>query len=248
MREQKILITHNNPKSPISEAFRVLRTNLQFSSFDKQLKIILVTSSVVGEGKTTIVSNLAVAIAQSGRKVLLIDGDLRKPFVHKIFGVSNNKGITNLLLSEHKIYQDFIQKPEIDNLDIITSGPIPPNPSEILGSASMKEILEKLKYNYDIVLIDTPPVGTVTDAAVLSTSADGVILVLDSGRIEIKAAQRAKKLLQQVNANIIGAVLNNVNIKDRDGYYYNYYYNSEENKNKRRLFKKKRKRDNQLLK
>lgn len=248
MRKEKMLITHCNPKSPISEAFRVLRTNIQFSSFDKQLKILLITSSVVGEGKTTIASNLAVSIAQSGSKVLLIDGDLRKPCVHKLFGISNSKGLTNLLLSENKIHQDFIQKPEIDNLDIIASGPIPPNPSEILGSASMKEILERLRYGYDIILIDTPPVGTVTDAAVLSTGADGVILVVHSGKVEIKAAQRAKELLLQVNANIMGTILNDVNIHDQDGYYYSYYYSGTENEKKRSLFKKKRTRDNQLPK
>lgn len=232
MIDTKLLIAHSNPKSPVSEAFRVLRTNLQFSSIDKHLKIFLITSPGVEDGKTTITANLAVTMAQAGSKVLVIDGDLRKPRIHKIFGISNNKGLTNILASQDN-YRNFIHHTEADNLDLLASGPLPPNPSELVGSYFMKKLLEEVKNDYDFILIDTPPVGTVTDAAVLSTISDGTILVANSGKVEIKAAQRAKELLLKVNANIIGVVLNKINIHDRDGYYYNYYY-EEENQRKKK--------------
>jgi len=243
MINQNVLISHSNPKSPISEAFRVLRTNIQFLSFDKKLKTILITSSGMGEGKTTVISNLAITMAQTGSKVLLIDGDLRKPKIHQLFSFSNSKGLTNLLISRHGYDKDFIQNSGIDNLDILVSGPIPPNPSELLGSSVMKDFLLGLKDYYDIILIDTPPVGTVTDAAVLSTITDGVILLISSGNIQIKAAQRAKELLLKVNANIIGVALNNINTHDEDGYYYSYYYSDENSKNKKKKSKKTQKQE-----
>lgn len=224
MIDKKGLITHFNPRSPISEAYRTLRTNLRFLIFNKQLKSILITSAYIGEGKSTITSNLAITMAQSENKVLLVDGDLRKPSLHYFFGVSNENGLTNLLVSKHENYQKFIICTGIQNLDLLASGPTPPNPSELLGSDSMKKFLKTVSNDYDIILIDTPPVGTVTDAAVLSTMTDGVILVVSSGEVEIKLAQKAKDLLLKVNANILGVVLNKVRFNVYNGYYYNYYY------------------------
>ncbi|WHH57520.1 CpsD/CapB family tyrosine-protein kinase [Petroclostridium sp. X23] len=224
MQEQRpSLITHNNPKSPISEAYRVLRTNIQFSGVDKPLKIMVVTSAGPGEGKSTTIANLAITFAQSGSKVLLIDGDLRKPKVHKTFNTHNQTGLTNVL-AQHADYKQYVKQCDIDNLDILTSGPIPPNPSELLSSNSMKKLLERFREDYEIVLIDAPPVGTVTDAAILSTIVDGTILVAASGQVEIEAAQRAKQLLEKVNANIIGVVLNKLSKNEQGNYYYYYYY------------------------
>jgi len=240
-KEENVLIAQIDPKSYVSEAYRVLRTNIQFYNFEKQYKTILITSSGMGEGKSTVISNLAVTMAQFGSKVLLLDADFRRPIIYKIFNFSNKKGLTNILVSGYENYKDFIQSTETDNLDIIASGPIPPNPSELLGSESMKNFLETIKNEYDIVLIDTPPVGTVTDAAVLSTITDGVILLVSSGEISIEAAKRAKESLQKVRANIIGVVVNKIKI-NHDNYYYYNYYSSENDSNEKRKHKPKKKR------
>lgn len=220
--DSKILITHSSPKSPISEAYRVLRTNIQYSGIDKALKTIVITSSGPGEGKTTTLINLAITFAQMGSKVLLIDADLRKPRLHRMLEISNSKGLTNII-ALHDDYQNYLIKCEVANLDIITSGAVPPNPSELLNSNSMKQFLDRVREDYDIVFIDSPPAGSVTDAAILSTIADGTILVVASGKVEADALIRAKELLGKVNANIIGAVLNMVE-KNAQGNYYYYYY------------------------
>ena len=223
---------HCNPKSPAAEAFRIIRTNLQFSNFNKQLKSILITSAGASEGKTTVISNLAITIAQSGIKILLIDADIRKPSVHKFFGVSNEKGLTNLLILEDKNHCDYIQKTQMDNLDLLLSGPVPPNPSELLGSNSMQKILEDVKSAYDMVLLDTSPVCIVTDPMILSSITDGVILLVNSGKTQIEAVQRAKELLLNVNANIIGVILNRIKRHDSNEYYYNYYYGEDREQKK----------------
>lgn len=237
MVQERSLIVHNNPKSPIAEAYRVLRTNIQFSNVDKQIKVIVVTSAGPNEGKTTTISNLAVTFAQSGSKVLLLDGDLRKPKVHKTFFVPNSFGVTTIL-SWHGDYKEYLSKSNIQNLDVLTAGPIPPNPSEMLSSNSMKQFVETIRQEYDIVLIDAPPVGAVTDAAILSTIADGVILVTASGQVEIEQAQGAKELLDKVNANILGVVLNKVGKSERGSYYYYYEEEKEEVPTKRSRKKK----------
>lgn len=228
MFDEKTLITHTNPKSPISEAYRVLRTNIQYSSADKPLKIIVVTSSGPGEGKTTTICNLAVLFAQMGSKTLLIDGDLRKPRLHKIFGMENRQGLSNILVSRDD-YLNYVKKCPIKKLDIITCGVIPPNPSELLTSNAMQQFIETVRADYDMVFIDAPPVGSVTDAAVLSTIVDGIILVAASGTVEIDALVRSKELLEKVNANIIGVVLNKLDKNSRGNYYYYYYYYYGEN-------------------
>ncbi len=226
MIEQNRLIALTNPKSPISEAYRVVRTNIQFSSADKQLKVMVITSSGPEEGKTTTISNLAIMFAHSHGKVLLIDADLRRPKVHKLFEVSNAVGLTNTLIKQGE-YTDYISHTSMDNLDILSAGPIPPNPSELLSSNSMKELIDKVRNDYDIVFIDSPPVGTVTDSAILSTIVDGTILVTASAKVEIEAAKRAKELLCKVNANIIGVILNMLQKHEKGNYYYSYYGEEE---------------------
>ena len=241
MLEENTIITHTDPKSPVSEAYRVLRTNIQYSSVDKPLKTIVVTSAGPMEGKTTTIANLAVTFAQTGSKVLLIDTDLRKPKVHKVFKLFNEKGITNLLTAQED-FASFIRHDVVKNLDVLTSGTIPPNPSELLNSNAMRTFLNEKKEEYDIILLDSPPVGSVTDAAVLSTFVDGTILVAKSGKVEVDAVKRAKEMLDQVNANIIGVVLNNLDKKAiGNNYYYQYYYSDETTDKKKR---KKRKTEN----
>ncbi|AOY75598.1 CpsD/CapB family tyrosine-protein kinase [Clostridium formicaceticum] len=224
MKERKI-ITHSNPKSPISEAYRTLRTNIQFASLDNPIKVLMVTSSGPGEGKTTTTANLAVTMAQLGAKVLVMDADLRKPAVHKAFQLSNSEGVTNILVKDLN-YKEFLLKTEVEGLEVLPSGAIPPNPSELLASQKMKNFIHSLREDYDYILIDTPPAAIVTDAALLSTAVDGVILVCAAGEVAIQGAQRAKELLDNVNANIIGVVLNKIPIGKKGSSYYSYYYYS----------------------
>lgn len=218
-----MLVVQDNPKSPISEAYRTLRTNIQFSNFDDSLRTILVTSSGPSEGKSTTSSNLALTLAETGKKILLIDCDLRKPSLHKKFNLSNNRGLSNLLIGQVKFTE--IAKKYTDNLCILTSGTIPPNPSEMLSSKKMKIFLEEAKATFDYIVLDTPPVIAVTDAQILSTMADGVLLVIAAGQAEIGAAQKAKELLEHVKANILGAVINKAEVSSSKNYgYYHYYY------------------------
>ena len=242
MIDKKYLIAHTNPKSPISEAYRVLRTNIQFSSVDKPLKTFVVTSSGPSEGKTTTIVNLAITFAQSGNRVLLIDADLRKPRIHKIFNLLSNVGVTNILaMQDQSGYKQYVHSFELENLYILSSGPTPPNPSELLNSCSMKNLLSKVREDYDIILMDAPPVGSVTDAAILSTLVDGTILVAASGQVEIQALKRAKELLEKVNANILGVVLNKLDKKAKgNDYYYYYYYGEDESKMSKKRRKKQR--------
>lgn len=232
------LIFFRDPKSPVSEAYRTLRTNIQFSGVDKALKIITITSSDVGEGKTTIICNLAITMALSGKKVILIDADLRKPGVHSKFMISNETGLTNIL-AQKKPLESVIKTASVKDLDIITSGPIPPNPSELLQSESMGNFLEDLKKKYDYILLDTPPVGMVTDAAILAAKSDGIILVVTSGKTHIDEAKRAKQLLLNVDAKILGVVLNKVNRYEK-GYYQKYYRYYEDEKKASKKSRKKR--------
>lgn len=215
------LITHTDPKSPEAETFRTLRTNLYYSDLDNSLKKVLFTSAGPSEGKSTILSNLAVTVAQTGKRVLIIDGDLRKPVQHKIFEVNNLRGLTNLLVEELPI-EELLKKTKIENLDILTSGPIPPNPSELLGSNRMEAFLKSIE-GYDMVFIDAPPAVAVTDSVVLSSKVDGVLLVINSKQVKIEMAQHAKEQLEKANAKILGVILNNVEYKGDDYQYYYYY-------------------------
>ncbi len=236
------LILHKGTKSVVAEAYRVLRTNVLFSSIDKKVKTIAVTSSGPGEGKSTTVANFAIALAHSGSKVLIIDADLRKPRIHKYFELSNSLGLTNIIVEDIDWKKAIHILEELPEVNIITSGPIPPNPSELCGSQKMRSFVESLKEEYDYIIIDTPPVGVVTDGALIGSYTDGTILVVASGNVEIEAAKRSKMLLTNVNANILGVVLNKIPTNDSGYYkyyYYSYYHEEEDNtKKKKKRFKK----------
>ncbi|MBI1801212.1 MAG: CpsD/CapB family tyrosine-protein kinase [Chloroflexi bacterium] len=204
------LITLSNPRSPISEAYRALRTNIEFSTFDKKLRTLVVTSPSPEEGKSTTLANLAVTMAQSGKQVILVDCDLRKPSQHLVFGARNDRGLTSLMIPDAPLDKPPLQPTAQEGLMLLTAGPLPPNPSEMLGSKRMDEIIAVLSERADIVIFDAPPILAVTDAAVLATRVDGVLLVINAGRTKRDHMQRAHALLSKVNARLIGAVLNNV--------------------------------------
>ena len=231
--EKLDLFVLDDSKSPISEAYRTLRTNIQFSSLDKELKVILVTSSGPGEGKSTTSANLAVVMAQSGKKTLLIDCDLRKPKLHRFFEDSNKVGLTNYIIGQ-ATFEEAIKKTMVENLYLLSSGKRPPNPSELLNSNKMKQFIAILKENFDYIILDTPPIIMVTDAQILAQYADGCILVVASAQAERDAAIRAKLLLEKGDTKIIGVVLNKLDITSKKyyGHYYQYYYGSDEGKKK----------------
>ncbi len=227
-QEYKGFVVEKKPKSIVSEAYRTLRTNIQYSSFDKEIKAIVVTSAEAAEGKSTVSGNLALSFAQNEKRVIIVDCDLRKPSVHKNFKLSNLAGLSEVLIGKAKL-EEVIQNRN-ENLDILTSGKIPPNPSEMLSSAAMTNLIEKLKEQYDVVILDSAPLGAVTDAQVLSTKADGTILVVRAKRTSREAVIDAKNLLAKVGANIIGTVLHAV--ENTRGKYYYYYGNNEDKKAK----------------
>ena len=218
----KAIISYNDPKSVISEQYRAIRTNIEYSNVDQNTKTILVTSSDKNEGKTTTVSNLAVSFANLNKKVLLIDCDLRNASIHKMFRLNNIYGLTDILAKD-KAVDKCIQKTELENLYVLTAGAIPPNPAEILSSEKMKNLIEDLKNIYDYIFIDTPPIGLVTDAGVLSSFIDGVVLVVKSESVEKKYLEETKKKLDAVDARILGAILNSYKSEQKDYDYYSYY-------------------------
>lgn len=223
MREYD-LKTLENPKSPTAEAYRVLRTNLKFTSVDNAVKHILFTSSGPLEGKSSIVANLAFSMSQAGKRVLIIDADLRNPSQHKIFGLSNFTGLTTTLIEDISAFT-YIVKTQHEGLDILTSGPIPPNPAELLDSRRMKKIMQEINPVYEFVLIDSPPVIAITDASVIAQSVDGVILILAAGEVEREYALRAKEQLEKVGAKILGIVLNKAKVQSEKHNYYYYHGN-----------------------
>lgn len=236
--KEAYLISINNPMNPISEAYRTLRTNIKFSSFDKEIKSLVITSSGPSEGKSTTACNLAIVMAQTGNKTILIDCDQRKPRLHKIFELSNECGLSNILADEVE-FKDAVYKTQIENLEMLPSGTKPPNPAEILSSEKMNEFLQGLKERYDSIIIDTPPIVAVTDAQLLSTYVDGCVLVIASGQTDRNAAIKAKGLLDKVGAKILGVVLNKVDTSNKGYYgarYYDYYSEDYECKKRRRLF------------
>ena len=203
----KKLISINKPKSPISEAYRGIRTSIEFANIDKEIKTITVTSAKQGEGKTTVISNLAVSFANLDKKVLILEGDLRNPSIHRTFGISNINGVTDILVN-NKSFADCVHCTEIKNLHVLTGGAIPPNPSEMLASKRMKIFLDSIKEYYDYIFIDAPPIGMVTDAGVISTYVDGCIFVVGANEADIEHAKLAKEKLESVGANILGTILN----------------------------------------
>jgi protein-tyrosine kinase len=221
-KQRRSLITLMAPKSPISEQYRTIRTNIQFSTVDEAIRSIVVTSTAPGEGKSTTVSNLAVVFAQQGKKVLLIDADLRKPTTHYTFQLLNTKGLTNVLTKQIH-FHEAVQETVMENLNILTSGPIPPNPSELLASNAMKQLLKEAYKLYDLVLFDSPPILAVTDAQVLANLSDGSIMVTSSGFTDKDAAVKAKELLENAKSKLLGAILNNKQVNEKSYYYYYSY-------------------------
>ena len=216
------LITINNPKNPAAEAYRVIRTSVQFAQAGKELKTIAITSCTPNEGKSMTVANLAIVLTQAGKSVLLIDCDMRNPTVHKNFNLSNKVGLSSCI-SMGTALSDAVQKTSIEGLYALTGGVIPPNPSELLGSEQMKNLLQRAKEQYDYVLIDTPPVMPVTDALIVSRFVDGMILVIASAEVKVEMAREVKNQLVHAGANILGVVLNKVR-SEHHGYGYGYYY------------------------
>ena len=218
----QIPIAIAEPRSPMAESFRTLRTNINYAAVDKEIKTILITSPHLGEGKSTASANLAVVMAQTGQETLLVDCDLRKPMLHKMFALANHKGLTNLL-TETLLLEELVQPTQQDKLQVLTSGPIPPNPAELLASRRMANFLEELRSRYEKIIIDTTPTEAVTDAIVLSSQVDGVLLVLDSGKTPIQLAREARDKLDRANAHLLGIILNRIK-RDSNGYYHYYYY------------------------
>lgn len=229
-------ITHYDNRSPVAEAYRAIRTNLQFSGAGKTLKTIVFTSAIPNEGKSTTVANLAITIGQDDKKILLIDCDMHKPVIHRRFSLLN-RGLSNCFAEDLPL-KEVIQADVFPNLDIVTSGPIPPNPAELLGSKKMKALLQEAAEMYDYVFLDMPPVLAVTDAvlmsSLMSSQTDGTILVLGSGDISPDEGKQAKELLEKVHANILGVILNKVPQHHKSGYYYYYYYDENHNKKRKR--------------
>ncbi|WP_326112957.1 CpsD/CapB family tyrosine-protein kinase [Paenibacillus macquariensis] len=211
-----------NSRSPISEGYRNVRTNIQFSSWKQKLQVMAVTSTQAGEGKTTTISNLAVSYAQEGKRVLLIDADLRHPSVQDIFHLANKMGLSNILAYQCSA-DELIRITDIDNLSIVTAGPIPPNPTELLSSGRMHEVVESWKGDYDIILIDTSPIMAVADGIIVASICDGVILVVQAGKVKQEYIQKSKERLEHVKAHIIGVVLNNKKLNKSESNQYNYY-------------------------
>ncbi|MFW7363538.1 CpsD/CapB family tyrosine-protein kinase [Vagococcus fluvialis] len=217
--EQATLFTVVDPMSNISEQFRTIRTNILYSSVENQTQSIIVTSAGPSEGKSTTSANLAIAFAQSGMKTVLVDADLRRPTVHRSFFMENTKGLSSLLSIRRMSLGEVIQPSDVRNLDLITSGPISPNPSELLASSRMRKVLHILKQEYDFIIFDVPPVGTVTDAQLIASQVDGALLVVREDQTEKSGLERAVKLLDQVDANIIGAIYTGEITEQNYGYY-----------------------------
>lgn len=224
--EMKPLITFEDPRSVTSEKFRGIRTNILFSAVDTDIQSVIFTSEKPSAGKSTVSANVAVTYAQAGYKTLLIDGDMRKPTQHYTFNQSNIEGLSTLIL-KNIYYKEIVKDTEIENLDLLTSGPVPPNPSELIGSQQMVELFEKLKNNYDVIIIDTPPVNTVTDAQIFAKLAQNVVYVLDAKSNDRNSVLKGKSLLEKTGAKIIGVVLNKAPI-DKSTSYYSYYGEDEQ--------------------
>lgn len=227
------LIAHNDLKNPATEAYRVIRTSIQFAQAGKELKTLAVTSCMPNEGKSITVANLAVVLTQAGKSVLLLDCDMRNPTVHKNFNLSNKVGLSSCI-SMGTALSDAVQKTSIEGLYALTGGVIPPNPSELLGSEQMKNVLQRAKEQYDYVLIDTPPVMPVTDALIVGRFVDGMILVIASAEVKVEMARDVKNQLVNAGANILGVVLNRVRSEHHGyGYGYYYYYGNDGEKHKK---------------
>lgn len=218
------LYVYDNPKSTISEKFRGIRSNIMFSGANTEIKSLLITSEKPASGKSTITANIAITYAQAGYRTLVIDGDMRKPTQQNIFDLTNHSGLSNLIIG--KVLQtDAIKETHIENLNVLTSGPVPPNPSELIASTNFHELFSKLSDEFDFILIDTPPVTTVTDAQLYAQNVRECILVIDGSKNEKNEVKKAKELLIKSGGKVIGAVLNKMTIEKGSSYYY--YYGDE---------------------
>lgn len=233
-KQTPALITKDHPRSAIAEAYRTLRTNLGFASLDRSCRSIMVTSPGPGDGKSTTAVNLSIVLAQAGHRVLLVDCDLRKPNLHKIFGMDNTSGLTNTLVQGRNPVEIAHNGP-VEGLMVLTSGPVPPNPAELLGSQKMRLLWPQLLEQFDYVIVDAPPVLAVTDSVLLSGQLEGVILVAWAGTNRVEVFQDAKEQLTKANARIIGVVLNKVKMPARDYRYYYYYHQKDEPEDRIRL-------------
>ena len=231
MKHGAKLITIAKPQSPIAEQFRTIRTNIDFMSVDSQVKALAFTSANISEGKSTVTANVAIAMAQAGKKVLLIDADLHRPTMHQTFEVNNQVGLTTILTSaSDEIYMDQVVKPNvIPNLSILTSGPIPPNPSELLASNRMRAFLENVTQHYDMVIFDMAPILEISDSQVLAGEMDGVVLVVRQGTTQKLAIKRAVEMLKIAKTRILGYIMNDVRT-GADGYGYGYGYGYDDEK------------------
>ncbi|MGX7419732.1 CpsD/CapB family tyrosine-protein kinase [Carnobacterium gallinarum] len=214
------LVTITKPNSVIAEQFRTIRTNIQFSMVDKDLKSLVFTSSGPGEGKSTTSANVAVVFATQGKRVLLIDADMRKPTVHKTFELTNHQGLTTLLTEKEVILGNIIHETDTENLFILTSGPIPPNPSELLDSKKMNKIIKTLEESFDLIIFDMPAIVSVTDAQVMASKTDGTVFVIRNGVANKDAVLKAKELLDIVNANVVGTIFNGLEKRKDKAYKY----------------------------
>lgn len=221
-----ILISETEPKSPAAEAYRTLRTNIQFAGLDRPCRTIVITSATPSEGKTTTAANFGLVCAQAGSRVCLVDADLRKPSLHRVFGMDNQRGLATALL-EGKSLADVAVPTRVPGLSVVVSGPLPPNPAELAASRRMHDLLESATHDYDLVICDSPPVLSVSDAVALSAQCDGVILVVRVGTVSTAAVRRAAEQIDAVKGRILGVLLNRVNMR-RDGYYaeYHSYYHA----------------------
>ena len=217
------LITLADPTSRISEQFKTLRTNIQFSIVDKKLKTLVVTSAAPNSGKTTVAANLATTFAMQGLKVLLCECDLRRPTIHKVFQVPNGKGLTNILTDPSLNIEDCFVKTSQEGLSLLTAGPIPPNPAELLGSNRMLLLESILEERFDLVIFDTPPLLGFTDGQVMAGRADGTIFVIHHGVSTKEDVTKSSEILKMVDANVLGAVYNRVPADEQDNSYYYYY-------------------------
>ncbi|WP_373757416.1 MULTISPECIES: CpsD/CapB family tyrosine-protein kinase [Jeotgalibaca] len=221
------LITLADPSSLISEQFKTLRTNIQFAMVDKKMKSLVITSAVPNVGKSTISSNLAVTFALQGLKVLLVDTDLRRPTVHKVFSMPNLTGLTNLLTAPEASIHDYIAQSHAEGLFILSSGPVPPNPAELLGSKRMRQIQEELENAFDLVIFDTPPLLGFTDGQVMAANTDGTIFVAHHSVSKKENMLKVNEIFKMVNANVLGVVYNQVPVNENTTSYY-YYYSEED--------------------
>jgi capsular exopolysaccharide synthesis family protein len=220
-RRVPTLVAESDPRSPASEGYRTLRTNLAFAAPDARPKTLVITSATAGEGKTTTAANFAVVSAQADARVCLIDSDLRRPALHRVFGLSNERGLTTSLVEDLPLIK-VAQPTRIPNLNVVTSGPLPPNPSELVGSKGMGELLARARSDFDIVICDTPPLISVGDGVALAAQVDGVILVVQGGKVPHDVVRRVVEQIEAVKGRIVGVLLNRVDLR-RDGYGYSYY-------------------------